>query len=428
MEPPSASPRAGRGPWQELLLAVSLLAFWNPPTTAQVTVESVPPNAAEGKDALLRVLNLPGDTASLTWFKGETVLPTHKILLYVIDTKITTPGPAYSGRETIYPNGSLLFQNITLNDTGSYILQIINQKFETALVRGQLQVFHGPDTPTISPPDSYYRLGANLSLSCRTASNPPAQYSWLINGRPQPSTQELFIPNITAKNSGSYTCSVYNNATRLNKTTVKTITVSEPVSQPLLTASNTTVTKDDSVVLTCSSNNTGVSIQWFFNGQILTLTDRMKLSQDNSTLTIDPVRKEDAGKYQCEVSNPVSSNKSDPVRLDVEDDSTEQSSGLPPGAIAGIVIGVVAGVAVIAALVYLLYFRKTGGASDLRDVTEHKPSASNHSQDQSDNLSNKIEEVAYSSLNFNVQEPKKSTSASSSPAATETVYSEVQKK
>uniref|UniRef100_A0A8I3ME18 CEA cell adhesion molecule 1 n=3 Tax=Canis lupus familiaris TaxID=9615 RepID=A0A8I3ME18_CANLF len=521
MEPPSASPRAGRGPWQELLLAVSLLAFWNPPTTAQVTVESVPPNAAEGKDALLRVLNLPGDTASLTWFKGETVLPTHKILLYVIDTKITTPGPAYSGRETIYPNGSLLFQNITLNDTGSYILQIINQKFETALVRGQLQVFpelhkpsitsnnsnpvenvdsvvltcesqtqstsclwsvnskslpdsprlelsldnrtltvhgvtrndtgpyecetrnpvsadrsdpftlnvlYGPDTPTISPPDSYYRLGANLSLSCRTASNPPAQYSWLINGRPQPSTQELFIPNITAKNSGSYTCSVYNNATRLNKTTVKTITVSEPVSQPLLTASNTTVTKDDSVVLTCSSNNTGVSIQWFFNGQILTLTDRMKLSQDNSTLTIDPVRKEDAGKYQCEVSNPVSSNKSDPVRLDVEDDSTEQSSGLPPGAIAGIVIGVVAGVAVIAALVYLQYFRKTGGASDLRDVTEHKPSASNHSQDQSDNLSNKIEEVAYSSLNFNVQEPKKSTSASSSPAATETVYSEVQKK
>ncbi|CAD7692569.1 unnamed protein product [Nyctereutes procyonoides] len=222
MEPPSASPRAGRGPWQELLLAVSLLAFWNPPTTAQVTMESVPPNAAEGKDTLLRVLNLPGDTASLAWFKGETVLPAHRILLYVIDTNVTTPGPAYTGRETIYPNGSLLFQNITLNDTGSYILQIINRKFEIALARGQLRVFHG--TPTISPPDSYYRLGANLSLSCRTASNPPAQYSWLINGRPQPSTQELFISNITANNSGSYTCLVYNNGTRLNKTTVKTIT------------------------------------------------------------------------------------------------------------------------------------------------------------------------------------------------------------
>lgn len=37
-----------------------------------------------------------------------------------------------------------------------------------------------------------------------------------------------------------------------------------------------------------------------------------------------------------------------------------------------------------------------------------------------------IEEVAYSSLTFNTQKPKKSTSAP--PAATETVYMEVQKK
>ncbi|XP_072631902.1 cell adhesion molecule CEACAM4-like isoform X5 [Canis lupus baileyi] len=146
MEPPSASPRAGRGPWRELLLAVSLLTSWNPLTTAQVTVESVPPNAAEGKDALLRVLNLPGDTAGLTWFRGEIVAPVHQIVLYVVDTRVIVPGPAYSGREIIYPNGSLLFQNITLKDTGSYILQIINQKFETALVPGQLRVFHERST------------------------------------------------------------------------------------------------------------------------------------------------------------------------------------------------------------------------------------------------------------------------------------------
>uniref|UniRef100_A0A8C0QL46 Ig-like domain-containing protein n=1 Tax=Canis lupus familiaris TaxID=9615 RepID=A0A8C0QL46_CANLF len=287
MEPPSASPRAGRGPWQELLL--SLLTFWNPLTTAQVTVESVPPNAAEGKDVLLRVHNLPGDTASLAWFRGETVAPVHQIVLYVVDTRVITPGPAYSGREIIYPSGSLLFQNITLNDTGSYILQIINRKFETALVRGQLRVFPELHKPSItsnnsspvenadsvvlmceaqtqstsclwsvnskSLPDSprlelsldnrtltvhgvtrndtgpyecetrnpvsadhsdpftlnvlysSYHQGANLSLSCRTASNPPAQYSWLINGRPQPSTQELFIPNITANDIKAITVS-----------------------------------------------------------------------------------------------------------------------------------------------------------------------------------------------------------------------------
>ncbi|XP_064437220.1 carcinoembryonic antigen-related cell adhesion molecule 1-like isoform X6 [Mirounga angustirostris] len=424
MEPPSAPPRGRRVPWQEVLLAVSLLTFWNPPTTAQVTVESVPPNVAEGKDVLLLVHNLPGDPIGYGWFRGESIEPSSQIGSYAVDTNVTTPGPAHSGKETIYPNGSLLFQNITLIDTGYYTIQITKKNFQVDQGTGQLRVFpqlpkpnissnnsdpvanmdsvvimcepqtqstsylwsvnneslpastrlqlsldnrtltihgvtrndtgpyecetrnpvsagrsdpftlnvlYGPDAPTISPSDSSYHPGANLSLSCHAASNPPAQYSWFINGRPQLFTQELFIPNITANDSGSYTCLAYNSGTRLNKTTVKTITVSEPVARPSLHASNTTVTGNkDSVVLTCSTNNTGVSIHWFFNGQSLKLTERMKLSQDNSTLTIDPVRKEDAGNYQCEVSNPDSSSQSDPIRLDVncERPSTSPSSSL----------------------------------------------------------------------------------------------------
>ncbi|XP_058563609.1 carcinoembryonic antigen-related cell adhesion molecule 1-like isoform X1 [Neofelis nebulosa] len=522
MEPPSALPRGGRVPWQELLLAVSLLTFWNPPTTAQATIELVPPNAAEGKDVLLRVHNLPANLLGFGWFKGTTIDPHREIVSYAADSQEITPGLAHSGRETLYHNGSLLFQNISLEDTGYYTLQIIKRNVQVERVTGQLRVYpelpkpnitsnnsdpvenvdsvvltcepqtqntsylwsvnsnslpdstrlelsldnrtltlhgvtrndtgpyecetwnpvsaghsdpftlnvlYGPDAPTISPSDSYYLPGANLSLSCHSASNPPAQYSWLINGSPQPSSQELFIPNITVNDSGSYTCLVYNPGTRLSKTTVKTITVSEPVSQPSINISNTTATEHkDSVVLTCSTNNTGVSIWWFFNNQSLKLTERMKLSPDNSTLTVDPVRREDAGDYQCEVSNPVSSSKSDLVKLNVEYDFTQQSSGLSAGAIAGIVIGVLAGVALIAALLYFLCNRKSGGTSDLRDLTEHKPSASNHSQDHSDNVHNKTDEVAYSSLNFNVQAPKKSASASPSLTATETVYSEVQKK
>uniref|UniRef100_A0A8C0SMI2 Carcinoembryonic antigen-related cell adhesion molecule 23 n=1 Tax=Canis lupus familiaris TaxID=9615 RepID=A0A8C0SMI2_CANLF len=462
MEPPSASPRAGRGPWQELLLAVSLLISWNPLTTAQVTVESVPPNAAEGKDALLRVLNLPGDTAGLTWFRGEIVAPVHQIVLYVVDTRVITPGPAHSGREIIYPNGSLLFQNITLSDTGSYILQIINRKFETALVTGELRVFpelhkpsitsnnsspvenadsvvlmceaqtqstsclwsvntkslpdsprlelsldnrtltvhgvtrndtgpyecetrnpvsadrsdpftlnvlYGPDTPTISPSDSYYRLGANLSLSCHTASNPPAQYSWLINGRLPPFTQELFIPNITANDSGSYTCLVYNSGTCLNKTTVKTITVSEPVPKPSLWVTNFTVTENkDSVVLTCSTSNAGVSIQWFLNGQNLKLMERRNLSQGNSNLTIHPVKREDSGNYQCEVANPVSSSKSDPIKLDVIYERS--TTGLPVRSIIGTALGVLLGIALTASLGCLLLCTKTGRASAWHDLRQ----------------------------------------------------------
>uniref|UniRef100_A0A452T9L6 Carcinoembryonic antigen-related cell adhesion molecule 6-like n=1 Tax=Ursus maritimus TaxID=29073 RepID=A0A452T9L6_URSMA len=146
MESPLARTQRGHLPWQEILLAVSFLTFWNPPTTAQLTVESVPPNAAEGKDVLLRVHSLPGDLLGCNWFRGETANTSHQILLYVVDTQVTTPGPAHSGRETIYPNGSLLFQRVTLNDTGYYTLQIVRKNAQVEQGTGQIRVFHGRRT------------------------------------------------------------------------------------------------------------------------------------------------------------------------------------------------------------------------------------------------------------------------------------------
>ncbi|XP_037675723.1 carcinoembryonic antigen-related cell adhesion molecule 1-like isoform X2 [Choloepus didactylus] len=522
MEPPSGPPRRGQDPRLGPLLTVSVLIIWSRPITAQLRIESVPFNAAEGNDVLLLAHNQSENTYGYSWFKGEKVDEDHQILAYVIDSQQTTPGSAHSGRERIYPNGSLLLQNVTQGDSGAYTLQVSKRNLQIELSTGwfhvypelpvpfitsnnsdpmedqdsvaftcepetqnttyrwlinnqslpvsarlelsldnrtltihnvtrndlgfyecgtqnpvsarrsdpvMLNVLYGPDAPTISPPGSYYTPGANLSLSCLAASNPPAEYSWLINGRPQQSTQELFIPNVSVNDSGSYTCHVHNNVTGLNRTTVRTITVSESVTKPTILASNTTVTEHkDSVVLTCLSHHSGVSTRWIFNGQSLRLTERMELSQGNSTLRIDPVKKADEGNYQCEVSNGFHSSESDPLRLIVQNDSAQGSSGLSAGAIAGIVVGVLAGVALIAALGYFLYSRKTGGTNDQRDLTEHKPSASNHSQDHSDKSPNTIAEVAYSSVNFNVQQLKKLTSASPSPTDTGTVYSEVKMK
>ncbi|KAM5297864.1 cell adhesion molecule CEACAM6-like isoform 2-T2 [Glossophaga mutica] len=361
MESPSASAHRGHVPWQGLLLAISLLTFRSPPTAAQLTVASI--NAAEGKDVLLLVHSLPENRGGYTWYRGERVDSDRGIGAFSIETEKFTPGPAHSGRETIDSNGSLLFQKVTLNDTGYYTIVVTKKDFLTEKATGQLTVYpeltkpnitsnnsnpeehkdavllaceqetedttylwlinsqslqdstrlelskdnrtltlfhvtrndtgpyecetrnpvslgrsdpftlnvlYGPDTPTISPSDSHYRPGANLRLSCHAASNPPAQYSWLINGRPQQPKRELFIPSITANDSGSYTCLAHNPDTGLNRTTVKTITVT--------------------------------------------------------------------------------------------DVSTSSTPGLSGGAIAGIVIGVLAVVALIAALVYFLYIRKTGGS------------------------------------------------------------------
>ncbi|KAL6083633.1 hypothetical protein STEG23_027624 [Scotinomys teguina] len=325
-------------------------------------------------------------------------------------------------------NRTLTLLNVVRTDTGPYLCETRNQVSTSQSDPFTLNITYGPDVPIISPSNIHFRSRTNLSLSCHTASNPPAQYTWYFHEEPQSSSQELFIPNINTNNSGSYTCLVYNSITGLNKTTVKNITVLEPVTLPFIQVTNTTVKELDSVSLTCSSEDTGISISWFFNGQSLKLTDRIKLTPNNSTLSINPVRREDSGEYQCEVSNPVSSERSMSIQLDIIHDPTLGSSGLSGGAIAGIVVGAVAGVTLIAALVYFLYFRKTGRGTDQRDLTEHKPSASNHNLGPSDNSPTKVDEVTYTVLNFNVQQPKPPTSVSPSPRAKEEVYTEVKRK
>ena len=91
----------------------------------------------------------------------------------------------------------------------------------------------------------------------------------------------------------------------------------ELVTQPVVRVTDSTVRVQSSVVFTCFSDNTGVSIRWLFNNQSLQLTERMTLSPSKCQLRIHTVRKEDAGEYQCEAFNPVSSKTSLPVSLAV---------------------------------------------------------------------------------------------------------------
>ncbi|KAL4667415.1 hypothetical protein H8959_006104 [Pygathrix nigripes] len=139
MGSPSAPPHRWCIPWQRLLLTASLLTFWNPPTTAQLTIESRPFNVAEGKEVLLLAHNLPQNLVGYIWYKGERVDANHRIGSYVIGTEQTTPGPAHSGRETIYSNASLLIQNVTQNDTGSYTIQAIKEDLVNEEATGQFR-------------------------------------------------------------------------------------------------------------------------------------------------------------------------------------------------------------------------------------------------------------------------------------------------
>ena len=83
----------------------------------------------------------------------------------------------------------------------------------------------------------------------------------------------------------------------------------------VLASSYVVIENEDDVVLTCYTN--GKSPRWFLNGMNLPITDRMKLSGNGRRLTIDPVKREDAGVYKCKASNPIMWVESGPVLLQV---------------------------------------------------------------------------------------------------------------
>ncbi|KAM5236369.1 cell adhesion molecule CEACAM21-like [Ctenodactylus gundi] len=127
----------------------------------------------------------------------------------------------------------------------------------------------------------------------------------------------LLLHKVKPGDTGDYTLQAINRKIQFHQASGQ-VHVYELLSQPSIKATNDVVTEGSSVVLTCQSRDTGISTRWLFNGQNLQLTRRTKLSQDLSTLTIRPIRREDAGEYQCEVSNPVSSSRSDSIKLAVK--------------------------------------------------------------------------------------------------------------
>uniref|UniRef100_A0A2K6QFI1 Pregnancy-specific beta-1-glycoprotein 3-like n=1 Tax=Rhinopithecus roxellana TaxID=61622 RepID=A0A2K6QFI1_RHIRO len=318
MVPLSAPPCTLHITWKELLLTASLLIFWNAPTTAQVTTEAQPTKVSEGKDVLLLVHNLPQNVVGYIWYKGQIMDLRHYITAYTIDNETIIFGPAYSGREKIYSNASLLIPNVTKQDIGSYTIKIIKRGDETKGVTGHftlyletpkpyisssnlnpregtetvilscdpdtedasylwwingqslpisrklqlsennrtltlygvrkntagpyecemkspvsssrsdpvtLNLIYGPQVPRIFSPLTYYRSGKTLQLSCFADSNPPAEYSWTIDGKFLQSGQKLSIPQITTEHSGLYGCSARNSATGRERSAFKRIKV-----------------------------------------------------------------------------------------------------------------------------------------------------------------------------------------------------------
>ena len=106
----------------------------------QVKIESLPQNVAVGKTVLLLVHNLPEDFQAFFWYKSAYRRDTYKIAEYSRAMDITIMGSAYSLRELIYTNGSMAMIDVTEDDAGIYMLEILREDFKIEKAYVQLLV------------------------------------------------------------------------------------------------------------------------------------------------------------------------------------------------------------------------------------------------------------------------------------------------
>ncbi|XP_055106170.2 pregnancy-specific beta-1-glycoprotein 3-like [Symphalangus syndactylus] len=324
----SAPPCTQRITWKGLLLTASLLNFWNPPTTAQVMIEAQPPKISEGKDVLLLVHNLPENLAGYIWYKGQMTDLQHYITSYLVHNHKIIPGPEYTGRETVYGNASLLIEDVTREDAGSYTLQIIKQGDGIRGATGHFTVtlYLDAPKPSISSSNLNPREAIEaVTLTC-DSETPDASYLWWMNGQSLPMTyrlklsktnRTLILFGVTKDIAGPYECEI-RNAVSASRSDPVTLNLLPKLPKPYIIINTLNPWENkDVLAFICEPKSENYTYMWWLNGQSLPVSPRVKQPIENRILILPRVTRNETGPYQCEIRDQYGGIHSNPVTLNV---------------------------------------------------------------------------------------------------------------
>ncbi|TRY94792.1 hypothetical protein DNTS_035660, partial [Danionella cerebrum] len=174
---------------------------------------------------------------------------------------------------------------------------------------------NGPENVIMrqTPADFFLKKGSSITFFCSADSDPPAQLRWIFNGATlsqitASSPTNLTIANLEEKFGGNYSCEAFNPKTkRTIGSAVAMLSVLEPLTGTNISSSSSfLIAGSSSVNLSCSAaTGKADSVQWQKDGNTLLPGDRIVVSADMKSLTIQQVVKEDRGEYKCLLSNRV---------------------------------------------------------------------------------------------------------------------------
>uniref|UniRef100_UPI003BB8AA0B leucine-rich repeats and immunoglobulin-like domains protein 1 n=1 Tax=Pogona vitticeps TaxID=103695 RepID=UPI003BB8AA0B len=208
----------------------------------------------------------------------------------------------------------LHLRHVTFSHEGRYQCIITNHFGSTYSHKAQLTVNVLPSFLK-TPHDIAARTGTTARLECAAGGHPTPQIAWQKDGgtdfpaarerrmHVMPDDDVFFITDVKIEDMGMYSCTAQNSAGSVSANATLTVLETPSLVHPL---EDRVVSVGETMVLQCKATGSPPPrINWLKGDQALIVTERHHFTPGNQLLIVRNVMMEDAGKYTCEISNTV---------------------------------------------------------------------------------------------------------------------------
>uniref|UniRef100_A0A673Z6E5 Leucine-rich repeats and immunoglobulin-like domains 3 n=1 Tax=Salmo trutta TaxID=8032 RepID=A0A673Z6E5_SALTR len=231
------------------------------------------------------------------------------------------------GRETEVTEytTTLQLRSVEFTSEGKYQCVISNHFGSSYSTKAKLTVNMLPSF-TKMPMDLSIRAGATARLECAAVGHPSPQIAWQKDGgtdfpaarerrmHVMPEDDVFFIVDVKTEDIGLYSCTAQNTAGAISANATLTVLETPSFLRPLM---DRTVAKGETAVLQCiAGGSPSPRLNWTKDDSPLVVTERHFFAAGNQLLIIVDAAEGDAGKYTCEMSNTLGTQRGN-VRLAV---------------------------------------------------------------------------------------------------------------
>ncbi|XP_015255619.1 PREDICTED: leucine-rich repeats and immunoglobulin-like domains protein 3 [Cyprinodon variegatus] len=259
---------------------------------------------------------------NFSWKKDNEVLNDAEIHN---QAHLRAQGDAGSETEVTEYTTTLQLRNVDFSAEGRYQCVISNQFGSSYSTKARLTVNILPSFLK-TPMDLTVRAGMMARLECAATGHPSPQIAWQKDGgtdfpaarerrmHVMPEDDVFFIVGVKTEDIGVYSCTAQNTAGAISANATLTVLETPHFLRPLL---DRTVVKGETAVLQCiAGGSPPPRLNWTKDDSPLLVTERHFFAAANQLLIVVDAAEADAGKYTCEMSNVLGTERGD-VRLAV---------------------------------------------------------------------------------------------------------------